>query len=116
MAVIGIQVIGAVFGLGLLYITFVHLKRSEFTLKEFIAWAALGAVFIVVSLVPSIVFPLAEAINLTRPLDLFIILGFIFLVSAMFYVYAVMRATQHKLELLVRRLALEKRDDKRKGK
>ena len=116
MDILGIQIVGVLFGLLILYFTFLNLKRKEFTSREFIVWALLGLVFIVFSAFPNIIYPLSNLVKLKRPLDLFIVLGFMFLIGAMFYTYSNMRYTQKKLEELVRKLAIEKTDDKRRKK
>jgi len=114
MEIIGIQIIGVLFGLLVFYLTFLHFKRKEFTSKEFLLWALLGLFFILFSVFPELVYPLSDLVKLKRPLDLFILLGFMFLIGAVFYTYSNMRQVQKKLEELVRKLAIEKKDDKRK--
>lgn len=114
MEILGIQIIGVLFGLLILYLAFLNFKRREFTSRELIVWALLGLVFIVFSIFPILVYPLSAVVKLKRPLDLFIMLGFMFLIGAMFYTYSNMRHTQKQLELLVRKIAIEKMDDKRR--
>ena len=114
MEFFGIQIIGILFGLLLIYITFLNFKRKEFTVREFTAWFVIGLIFIFFSVFPKTVYPLSRFINLTRPLDMFIILGFMFILGIVFYTYSIVRGIQKKLEVIVRRVAIEKLDDKRK--
>ena len=107
--VLGIQVIGAIFGLFMIYYTYLHYKREEFTVKEFSFWAALWVFFIIVSLAPWILDPLVRKLELSRAMDLFIILGFMFLIGALLYTYILVRNMQKKIEDIVRKMALEKK-------
>lgn len=109
--VLGIQVIGVLFGLFLIYLTFLFHKRKEFTFNEWAFWTVIALLFMVVSLFPQILDPIVKTLSLTRTMDLFIILGFMFLIAAVFYSYKITRATQKRLEEVVRIIAL---DEKRK--
>ena len=106
--VLGAQLIGIIFGLGVLYLTFLYFKRSEFTRNEWGLWTLLGTLFILLSIFPELLDPIIVKFQFARTLDFLIILGFMFLIAATFYTYVVTRQTQRKLESLVRRLAIEK--------
>ncbi|MBS3119283.1 DUF2304 domain-containing protein [Candidatus Woesearchaeota archaeon] len=106
--VLGAQLIGIIFGLGVLYLTFLYFKRSEFTRNEWGLWTLLGTLFILLSIFPEFLDPIIVKFQFARTLDFLIILGFMFLIAATFYTYVVTRQTQRKLESLVRRLAIEK--------
>ena len=115
MAVLGIQVFGAVFGAFILYMTFLQWKKKEFTINEWIFWSIFAAVFTLISLFPDVLNPLVASLKLERKLDFFIILGFMFLIAATFYTYRVVRRTQKGFEELVRQLAIEKAQEQNKG-
>lgn len=106
--VLGIQVIGVLFGLFLIYLTFLFHKRKEFTFNEWAFWTLISLMFMIVSLFPQILDGIVKSLNLYRTMDLFIILGFMFLIAAVFYSYKVTRATQRRLEEVVRIIALER--------
>tara|TARA_Y100000310_G_scaffold345650_1_gene467730 strand:+ start:3899 stop:4231 length:333 start_codon:yes stop_codon:yes gene_type:complete len=105
---IGIQILGLLFGLLMLYLSFVNYKRKEFTIKECSFWLVLWALFIVVTIIPGSLDFFVENLELTRTMDLFIILGFMFLIGAVFYTYTIVRKNQKKLESIVRKVAIEK--------
>ncbi len=107
--VLGIQVIGVLFGLFLIYLTFLFHKRKEFTFNEWAFWTIMALLFMIVSLFPQVLDPIVKSLNLTRTMDFFIILGFMFLIAAVFYSYKVTRATQRRLEEVVRTIALQKK-------
>ena len=114
--VLGIQVFGIVFGAFILYMSFLQWKKKQFTLNEFLFWSSFAVVFSLLSLFPDFINPITAALKLQRKLDLFIILGFMFLIAATFYSYMVVRKTQKGLEELVRQLALERAHEPKQKK
>ena len=103
--VLGIQIAGTCFGLFMVYYSYLHFKRKEFTIKEFIVWLVLWLAFIFISLFPSTVDFIVKKLNLTRAMDLFIILGFMVLLFVFFYTYSLVRVNQRKIEQIVRKIA-----------
>ena len=112
--VLGIQVFGIVFGGFILYMSFLQWKKREFTINEWAFWSFFALLFGVISAFPDAINPLLPHLKLQRKLDLFIILGFMFLIFATFYSYRVVRKTQKGLEELVRQLALERAREPKK--
>ena len=49
-----------------------------------------------------------------RTFDFFIVTGFMFVIGAVFYSYLILRKTQHKVEEIVRNLAIERAEKKEK--
>jgi len=107
--ILGIQIIGILFGFFMMYYTFLHYKRKEFTMREYGFWLILWALFIVVTLFPDILDPVLKSLSVARALDFFIIIGFLFLIGMIFYTYTNVRANQKKLEEVVRKIALKKK-------
>ena len=110
--VLAIQIFGFLFALFMIYYTFLNYKRKEFTGKEFGFWLILWVVFLIITFFPSVLEPIVKVGGFYRPLDFLIISGFIFLIVAIFYTYTITRKTQHKLEQIVRALAIEKEKKK----
>ncbi len=106
--VLAIQIIGSLFGLFMIYYSFLQFKRNEFTGKEFGFWFLIWLMFIIVSIFPNILDPFVVFVGVLRALDLLVIIGFIFMVTAIFYTYTLVRKSQKKLENLVRELAIKK--------
>ena len=104
--ILGIQILGILFGFFMMYYTFIHHKRKEFTPREFGFWFFFWACFVVITLLPGILDPLLSTLNVARALDLFIIGGFLFLIFVIFYTYTIVRKNQKKVEEIVRQLAL----------
>ena len=78
--VLGIQVAGFLFGLFMIYYSFINYKRKEFTVKEFGFWLFVWILFIIVALFPYILDPIVKFGGFFRALDVLIVSGFIFLI------------------------------------
>ena len=106
--VLGIQIAGFLFGLFMIYYSFLNYKRKEFTVKESLFWISLWVVFILFSLFPFILDPVIKPLGFFRAFDFFIMGGFLFLIAAIFYTYTVTRKNQKRLEAVVREMAIKK--------
>ena len=106
--ILGIQILGLLFGAFVLYMTFLNYKRREFTINEFGFWSAVAVALSIIAVFPDVLNPVVQTLNLSRTLDFLIIVGFIFLITAAFYTYLVTRRTQRMMEEVVRNLALER--------
>ena len=106
--VLGAQIAGFLFGMFMLYYSFLNYKKKEFSMKEFVLWILLWGIFIVVALFPSILDPLSKTLNFARTFDLLVIGGFIYLAFATFYNYSVIRKTQRQLETVVREISFKR--------
>jgi len=104
--VLAIQVAGALFGAAMLYFSFTTYKRKEFNRSEGAVWAVVWILFITVSLFPELLQPVVKTLELYRTMDLFTILGFIFLITLTFYNYALLKQNKKKLEDVVREVAI----------
>jgi hypothetical protein len=110
MAIMGIQIVGLLFGIFMIYITFVNRKRKDFTLKEGLAWIVMWLGIMFVALFPNALdFLVKRTLKLQRPLDFFIIMGFIFMLFISFYTYSLIRKIQRKQEEIVRKIAIERK-------
>lgn len=110
--VLGIQIAGFLFGLFMLYYSFLNYKRKEFTAKEFVFWIFLWVIFIVVTLFPFLLDPIVKSFGFFRALDVLIITGFLFLIAINFYTYTITRKNQRQLETVVREIAFKKPKNK----
>ena len=105
---LGIQLFGLFFGLFMVYYSFLHFKRNEFTIKEFSFWLLLWLAFIYVALFPEALDFIVKNLSLSRTMDFFIIIGFMVLIAMFFYTYTLVRINQRKLEEIVRKIAKKK--------
>ena len=107
--ILGIQILGILFGFFMMYYTFLQYKRKEFTIKEYSFWFVFWAFFVVITLFPQFLDPLLATLNIARALDFFIIGGFLFLILVIFYTYTLVRKNQKKLEEVVRNIAIKRK-------
>lgn len=110
----GVQILGILFGFGLVYLAFLSFKRHEFTPTEWGFWTLLAAAVVLMSLFPQVLDPVVARLKFARALDLYVILGFMFLISALFYTYTISRRTQVRVEELVRKMAINEAMHKRR--
>ena len=106
---LGIQILGTLFGLFMIYYVFLHKKRKELTIKEYSFWVFLWILFIAFTLFPGLLKPLVSSVGFARTMDAFIVAGFMFLAGSLFYIYLLVRGNQKKLENIVRKIAFEKK-------
>jgi hypothetical protein len=103
----GIQLVGIFFGLITSYFTFLHFKRQEFTLREFLGWELVWISFVAVTLVPEQFKVVASHFGAFRPLDFFTVIGFILVLGISFYTYVNVDRLNKKIEKTIRDLALQ---------
>ncbi len=111
--ILGVQIIGILFGTFMMYYTFLHYKRREFKIGEYFFWALLWILFIIVTIIPEVLDPIVKTLSFARTLDLFIIMGFMFLIGISFYMYTITRKNENKLEQVVREIAIGKAKKKK---
>lgn len=107
--IVGIQILGVLFGFFMVYYNFLQYKRKEFTIREYGFWFAFWGSFVVITLFPQVLDPLLATFGIIRALDFFMITGLLFLIFIIFYTYVQIRRTQKKLEEIVRNIALKKK-------
>lgn len=107
--ILGIQILGILFGFFMMYYTFLQYKRNEFTIKEYSFWFIFWGGFVIITLFPQILDPFLASIGIVRALDFFMIAGFLFLIFVIFYTYTIVRKDQRKLEEVVRNIALKRK-------
>lgn len=110
--ILGVQIAGFLFGLFMLYYSFLNYKKKEFTSREFAFWILLWTLFIIVVVFPVILDPILKPIGILRALDFLVISGFLFMIAMIFYTYSLTKKTQKQVETLVRVLALKKNKKK----
>ena len=110
--VLGIQIAGFLFGLFMIYYSFLNYKRKEFTAKEFSFWLALWIFFLVVAMFPFVLDPIVKTFSFFRTLDLLVITGLLFLITTNFYTYTITRKNQKQLETIVRAMAMKRNKGK----
>lgn len=106
--VLGIQIAGFLFGLFMIYYSFLSYKKKEFTMKEFGFWLFVWAFFIIIAIFPYVLDPIVKSLSFARTFDLLVISGFIFLIALIFYTYTIARKNQKQTEAIVRAIAMKR--------
>lgn len=101
-----IQLLGLLFGLLMLYFTFMHYKRNEFKIETFLFWALLWVVYILMVIYPTSLDFFVEQLKFGRRLDFFVVFGFLFIVALVYYNYLSIHKTKRRMEILTRKIAL----------
>lgn len=101
-----IQFSGVLFGVVMMYFTFVKFKRKELSPATTIVWFLIWIGIVAVAIVPGILDPIIAPLHFYRRLDFFVVLGFFVLLGLGFYNYSTVKRMERKLEHFVRKEAL----------
>ena len=112
MIISGIQIVGIILGVAIIYEARVLLKRDQFKRKDWGLWTSLGALMVVFSFFPTISTYVAAFAQLQRGLDAFIILAIFGVYGLVFQVYVRIQETNRQLTNLVRQIALKLKEQK----
>lgn len=107
-----IQFLGIIFGLAMLYFTFLKFKRKEINNFERWIWSVGWAMLILLAITPHLLDPVIGYLNFYRALDFFVVLGFFVLLGVGFYNYSSTKKLEKKLEKFVRKKAIEDAEKK----
>lgn len=106
--IMGLQIIGIVFGILMAYFTFLNFKKKEFEKTQFIFWEILWICFIFITLFPNIISEFSKNLGFIRVMDFLTIIGFIFIAFLSFYNYSSINIINKKIEKIVREEAITK--------
>ncbi|MBN1275009.1 DUF2304 domain-containing protein [Candidatus Woesearchaeota archaeon] len=104
----GIQLIGMLFGIGMLYLTYVHYQKKDFTWRSALVWTAVWLAFIVIIILPESVYGIMQALRIERTADFFVMTGFVLFAVIIFYLFITVKRNERKVEGMVRALAFER--------
>ena len=102
----GIQALVVLFGIGLLYLSYVYYRRRDFSKSDFSLWV----IIIIGGMVP-IMFPesfefLLTPLTIYSVFDLLTVGGLVVLFAITFRIYKVTRQNERKVDEVVRSLAM----------
>ena len=109
----GIQIIGMLFALFMMYYTFINFKKKQLKKSESVFWFITWFIFLLVSIFPTYLKKLAETLSVYRTMDFLTILAFFFIIILTFYNYVQVRKNSRKLEEIVRKIAFNKTKKKK---
>jgi hypothetical protein len=108
--IIGVQIIGIIFGLFMVYLSFLHYKRKEFNKLQFLIWEIIWICFLFIAFFPNIISGVTKKLGFIRVMDFLTITGFIFIALLTFYNYSSLNKIKKSLEQKVRKEALSDLD------
>lgn len=109
-----IQFLGVVFGMSMMYFTFVKFKRHELGKWELITWFSGWTLLIIIGLAPFVLDPLIHPLNFYRRLDFFVVVGFFVLLGLGFFNYSTVKKMEKKVERFVRQEALREAEQSKR--
>ena len=103
---ISIQIIGLVFGLAMLYMTYLAFRKREFRRGDALLWGIAWFSFVLTVIFPGVLDIFLDRLHIQGAIPFFTIFGFIFLASVIFSLYKTIKKTSRKMEKIVTELAL----------
>ncbi|MCF7799363.1 DUF2304 domain-containing protein [Candidatus Woesearchaeota archaeon] len=117
--VLGIQIVGILFALAMLYLTFHGFKRNQTSKQGLALWSGIWLIAIILSIFPQIISGLGGRLSVTGTIDFLTLIGFAFFLTLIFYLHQKVNKMENKLEKLVRTIAykeVEKEKSKKHSK
>ncbi len=105
--ILGIQMVGILFGLLMLYFAFIHFKRKEMKNFEFSIWFIVWIFFVFLTIFPNSLDFIATTLNLVRTMDFLTVMGFLFLIGLTYHNYFVTKKNEKNIEKIVREISLK---------
>lgn len=105
--IFGVQIIGLLFGLVMIYLTFLYYKRANYDKQGLVFWFLVWLGFIFLAMFPSTIYGIMELLKIERTADFFYISGFLLFSAVLFYVYNITKKNQKQLETVVRKIAFK---------
>lgn len=102
-----IQIVASLFGLIMIYLSFLHYKRHEFNRYQFFIWELLWVGFVGVTLLPDRFNYVTERLGIARAFDLFAIVAFVLILFLTFHNYLLITRLEKRLEDQVHNDALD---------
>lgn len=101
------------FGLVMMYMTFLYYKRNNYGAHALLFWMALWGGFIFISSFPNLVYGLMDILAIQRTAD-FLVSGTLMIFSVViFKLYVKSKVLEDKIDVVVRKVAMDKAYRKR---
>jgi hypothetical protein len=109
---IGLQIVAIIFALWMVYFSYLHFRRGEFTKVEFMLWQVVWLGLVIVVLFPKSVQFILTTFSISRTFDLVVVVGMMILFGITFRNYVIVRRIEKRTEDFVRNSALQKLNEK----
>lgn len=113
---VGIQFVGLIFALVMIYLTFVYYKRKNYDWQSALLWIIVWLGVGVIIVFPQTIYGLMQALEIERTADFFVMSGFALFSVIIFYLYGTVKRTNKRMNELVRALAYEKTQNNNNSK
>ncbi|PIU03824.1 hypothetical protein COT44_00905 [Candidatus Shapirobacteria bacterium CG08_land_8_20_14_0_20_39_18] len=108
MNILGVQIIGILFSIFMVYVSFLNWKKKDLNNLEMLFWIFLWTCFIIIILFPNILQGLTKILFFARTMDLLMIAAFIILTIIGYSNYISNKKIEKKIEKMVRNQAIKK--------
>lgn len=98
----GIQFVGVIFALIMIYLTFLYYKKQSYSTKSFSLWMSVWIAFLIATFFPTTLYGLMQELSIQRTVDFFIIGGFMFFAVVIFYLFVTIKQLEEKIERIIR--------------
>jgi len=105
-----IQIIAIVFALFALTKVILKLRKKKLTINEFIFWASIWTLLIILSIFPDISHNIASFFGFGRGLDFFIVSSILLILYLIFRIFVRLEELDSKIAKLTRSIALKELD------
>lgn len=107
--VLNIQIVGIIFMLVMLYLTFLYYKKNNYTRSALVFWAGVWVVAALMLVFPQVFSSIVERLSFARTTDFYLTIGLMFFGIITFLNYANVKRQERKVDELVRNIALAKK-------
>lgn len=108
MNILGVQIIGILFSLFMIYVSFINWKKKDLNNFEMIFWLFIWITFLLIILFPDFLQGLTNILFFARTMDLLMVAAFIILTIIGYMNYISNKKMQKKIEKIVRNQAIKK--------
>jgi hypothetical protein len=111
--VLWIQVIGMLFALDMIFITYFYHKREIFKPQETIIWMTIWLGLLFAVMFPSTLEIVIRPLKVVRVMDFLVIVAFFLSFSLLFIVFIKTKYNEKRLEKVIRELAMQQAEEKK---
>lgn len=111
--VLWIQVLAAIFLLDMIFLTYLYYRRNVFYVHDFAIWTLIWLVLLLTISFPSSLDVIMQPLSIIRVMDLLTMGAFLLSFSMLFIIFVRARASDRKIEKIVRELALRSKKQKK---
>ncbi len=104
---IGAQLLGIMFGLIMIYLSYLYYKRKAYDYRSMVLWTIIWLGFITMLMAPESVYDIMQVLEIKRTADFFVMTGFLVYAVLIFYLYTIVKRTERRVENIIRALAFE---------